>query len=71
MRWVVAIEEDWELSQRTDSNTGRVHAYDIIKGELAHPFEVGYTVDRNRMWADPVEGPRCRHCVELVSDAGG
>jgi hypothetical protein len=65
MRWVMAIEDPASHTREADA-TGRVHAYDIIEGRLAHPMVSRYTVEEGRMWTDAAPGPRCQHCLQIV-----
>jgi hypothetical protein len=58
MTWVMAVE--------TGVNAGRVHAYDLEKGQVPHPLGAQYEVRADRRWADPAPGPRCQHCLEIV-----
>ena len=71
-RWVVAREEPDRLSHRRGTPIGRLHAYDVVADRLAHPLMMGYTVEGlkegtdMRLWQEPADGPRCRHCIEIA-----
>jgi hypothetical protein len=58
MTWVIAVE--------TGANSGRVHAYDLEKGQVPHPLHRGCEVHTDRRWPDPAPGRRCQHCLEIV-----
>jgi hypothetical protein len=67
----MAIEVETPGSDVREADaTGRVHAYDIIEGRLAHPVAAGCTVEEDRPWTDAARGPRCQHCLQIVAQEG-
>jgi hypothetical protein len=61
----MAIEDPGSDVREADA-TGRVHAYDIIEGHLAHPMAARYSVEEDRPWTAAARGPRCQHCLQIV-----
>jgi hypothetical protein len=66
----MAIETDNPGSALSTGQVGRVHAYDAIEGNVAHPLWVSYAVREDLAWRLKAPGPRCRHCLEIVGPEG-